>query len=78
MQTKIAYELGATLHSVHGTFQLKSGKIRFNPATGEASGSVIVDATTGQSGNDSRDSRMHREIILSQKFPEHRIYGAPR
>lgn len=70
VQTKIAYELGATLHSVHGTFQLKRGEIRFNPSTGEASGSVIVDATSGQSGNDSRDGRMHREIILSQKFPE--------
>jgi polyisoprenoid-binding protein YceI len=69
-QTKIDYTLGATLHTVHGTFQLKSGEIRFDPQTGAASGSIIVDAKSGQSGNDSRDGKMHREIILSQKFPE--------
>jgi polyisoprenoid-binding protein YceI len=75
-QTTIAYTLGATFHTVHGTFQLKRCEIRFDPATGAASGSVIVNATTGESGNDSRDGRMHREIILSQKFPE--IVFTPR
>lgn len=69
-QTKIEFTLGATLHTVHGTFRLKSGTIRFDPATGAASGALIVDATSGASGNDSRDTKMHKEIIESQKFPE--------
>jgi len=49
--TKIDFTLGATLHTVHGTFKLKSGEIRFDPATGKASGAVIVDATSGYTDN---------------------------
>lgn len=69
-RTEIHYTLGATAHTVHGTFQLKSGTVHFDPATGKASGSIVVDATSGKSGNDGRDSKMHREILESQKYPE--------
>jgi polyisoprenoid-binding protein YceI len=69
-QTHIEYTLGATLHTVHGTFQLKSGVVRFDPSTGKASGAIVVDAASGTSGNDGRDSKMHKEILESQKYPE--------
>ena len=69
-QTQIAYTLGATLHTVEGTFKLKSGTVHFDPATGKAGGTIVVDATSGNSGNDGRDSKMHREILESQKYPE--------
>jgi len=69
-QTQIEYTLGATLHTVHGKFRLKSGTVRFNPSTGKASGAIVVDATSGNSDNEGRDSRMHREILESQKYPE--------
>lgn len=69
-QTKIEFTLGSTLHTVHGTFKLKSGAVRFDPATGTISGAIIVDATSGESGNGGRDRRMHREILESGKFPE--------
>jgi len=69
-QTQIEYTLGATLHTVHGTFKLKSGIVHFDPATGKASGTIMADATSGNSGNDGRDSKMHREILESQKYPE--------
>jgi polyisoprenoid-binding protein YceI len=69
-QTRIEYTLGATLHEVHGTFKLKSGVVRFDPATGKAGGAIVVDATSGNSGNDGRDSKMHREILESAKYPE--------
>jgi polyisoprenoid-binding protein YceI len=68
--TRIEFTLGATLHSVHGTFKLKSGTIHFNPSTGSASGLVIVDATTGDSGNEGRDRKMHKEILESNRYPE--------
>jgi polyisoprenoid-binding protein YceI len=67
---KIEYSLGSTLHTVHGTFALKSSAIQFDPTSGKISGAIVVDATSGQSGNNSRDSRMHREILESAKFPE--------
>ena len=69
-QTKIEFTLGSTLHTVEGTFKLKSGTIRLDPSTGKMSGSIIVDATSGQSGNEGRDRKMHREILESGKHPE--------
>lgn len=69
-QSRVNFTLGDVLHTVHGTFHLKSGTIRFNPATGEASGSLVVDATSGNSGNQSRDRRMHRQILQDQTYPE--------
>jgi polyisoprenoid-binding protein YceI len=68
--TKIEFTLGDVLHTVHGSFRLKSGTISFNSATGEAGGSVVVDATSGDSGNKSRDRKMHKEILQSQQYPE--------
>jgi polyisoprenoid-binding protein YceI len=68
--TRIEFTLAATLHTVHGTFKLKRGTIHFNPSTGSASGLVIVDATTADTQNKSRDQEMHQEILQSQRFPE--------
>ena len=68
--SRIEFTLPATLHAVHGTFALKSGTIRFNPSSGAASGLVVVDATSGNSGNSGRDHKMHAEILESQRYPE--------
>jgi polyisoprenoid-binding protein YceI len=69
-QTTIEFTLDSTLHTVHGTFKLKSGHISFDAGTGKASGEIIVDATSGDSDNKSRDKKMHQEILESQKYPE--------
>ncbi len=68
--SKVNWTLGDVLHTVHGTFKLKRGDIRFDPDTGKASGDVIVDATSGNSGSSARDSRMHKNVLESGKFPE--------
>ena len=69
-QTRIEWTLNDVLHTVHGTFKLKSGTISFDPASGTARGLILVDATSGQSGNQSRDKKMHKEILESQRYPE--------
>jgi polyisoprenoid-binding protein YceI len=69
-QSKVEFALGATLHTVHGSFQFKRGAIRFDPASGRASGELLVDARSGASGNDTRDRKMHKEILESQRFPD--------
>jgi polyisoprenoid-binding protein YceI len=69
-QTKIEFSLSGTMHTVHGKFALKSGTIRFDPSTGKIGGTIVVDATSGDSGNGGRDARMHREILESARFPE--------
>jgi polyisoprenoid-binding protein YceI len=68
--TQVNFTLGATLHTVHGRFKLKSGQIHFDPATGKAGGQIILDATSGNTDNSSRDNKMHGEILESAKFPE--------
>jgi len=69
-QTKINFSVESTLHTVHGTFRMKSGEIRFDPATGKASGSIVVDATSGNSDNEGRDRKMNKEVLESDKFAE--------
>lgn len=69
-QSKLNWTLGTTLHMVHGTFSLKRGILKFDPASGNASGEFVADATSGQSGNDSRDKKMHGEILESGRYGE--------
>jgi polyisoprenoid-binding protein YceI len=69
-QTRVDFTLSTTLHTVHGAFHLKSGTIRFDPATGRASGSVIVDARSGESGSSGRDRRMHQNVLGSERYPD--------
>ena len=69
-QTKIEWTLGDVLHTVHGTFKMRSGSVTFDPKSGDASGEIIVDATSGESGNHARDKKMHKEILESQRYPE--------
>jgi polyisoprenoid-binding protein YceI len=69
-QTKVEFALDTTLHKVHGTFQLKSGQIHFDTATGKATGAITVDARSADSANKSRDKKMHQEILESPRYPE--------
>jgi polyisoprenoid-binding protein YceI len=69
-QTQIEFSLNGNFHTVHGKFALKSSTVRFDPSSGKMTGSIVVDATSGESGNGSRDKKMHREILESAKFPE--------
>jgi len=69
-QTRVEFTLGTLLHTVHGSFRLKQGTIHFDPATGKAGGQIVVDATSGDSGNGSRDNRMHKSILESARYPE--------
>ncbi|HKO20960.1 MAG TPA: YceI family protein [Acidobacteriaceae bacterium] len=67
--TAIHWTLGATAHTVHGTFRLTSGSFRIDRTTHDVTGLIVIDATSGESGDSARDRRMHREIIQSDKFP---------
>ena len=69
-KTTVKWTLADVLHTVEGTFALKSGAITFDALTGEASGQIIVDAASGNSGNGTRDSKMKKEVLESAKYPE--------
>ncbi len=68
--TQINWTVNSALHLVHGTFKLKSGQLKFDPATGAASGKIVVDVPSGESESGARDKRMHKEVLESAKFPE--------
>jgi polyisoprenoid-binding protein YceI len=69
-QSNVHWTLGSSLHTVHGAFALKRGSLQIDPVSGKASGEVIADATSGHSGNDSRDRKMHKEVLESGRFSE--------
>jgi multidrug efflux pump subunit AcrB len=69
-QSKVHWALNTTFHIVHGTFAIKKGRMRVDLATGRATGEIIVDATSGSSGNDGRDRKMHREVLESSRYTD--------
>ena len=70
-KSKVHYTLETTVHTVHGMFALKDGsKLHFDPTTGKASGELAAYATSGESGNKSRDERMYKEILETRKYPD--------
>ena len=69
-QTAVHWTLPSSLHTVHGTFAVTRGMLSLEPDSGRASGEIVVNAKSGQSGNDGRDSKMHKEILESTKYPD--------
>lgn len=68
-QASVKFTLGDVLHTVHGTFKVKQGDLRVE-ADGKVSGQIVVDASSGESGNGARDRKMHNEILESSRYPE--------
>src|SRR5258708_9653443 len=75
-KTLIEFRLPGTLHATHGKFKLAHGTISADLATGEASGSIVVDASSGDSGIGARDKDMRESVREAQKYPE--IIFTPR
>lgn len=69
-KTEIHWTLHDILHTVQGTFRLKGGVMTFDPVTGAAEGEFLVDVTTGESGNSTRDGKMQKEVLESSKYPQ--------
>src|SRR5208282_3983842 len=49
-KTLIEFRLPGALHTTHGAFKLEHGIIKADRGTGEAGGSITVDAISGDSG----------------------------
>ena len=69
-QSTVNFVLGDVLHTVRGTFHLKQGSLRLDPASGTLAGEIVVDAKSGNSGGAMRDRKMHREVLESDRYPE--------
>ena len=69
-KTLVEFRLGGSLHSTHGKFQLRTGIIKADSASGKAEGMIVVDAASGDSGDSIRDHRMKDSVLEAEKFPE--------
>ena len=67
--SRVSFTLDATGHTVEGTMALKSGRIAFDPATGAASGEIVLDLKSAQTGNNGRDKDMHAKVLETGKYP---------
>ena len=68
-QTEVHWKVTAGIHTIRGTFKLKTGELIFNPKTGIAEGEILVDATTGQTGNAANDRRVQNDVLESNRYP---------
>lgn len=57
-------------HDVSGTFHITSGDVGFDRATGKMTGTIVVSADSGDSGNESRDKKMKKDQLKVSQFPE--------
>ena len=64
-RARVEFTLGDVLHTVHGRFTVKRAGVVFDAATGKASGEIVVDAASGDSGSGARDRRMRKEVLES-------------
>jgi polyisoprenoid-binding protein YceI len=69
-KTLVEFRLGGSLHTTHGKFQLRTGMIKADSASGKAEGMIVVDAASGDSGDSIRDHRMKDSVLEAEKFPE--------
>ena len=67
--SKVSFTLDATGHTVEGTLAVKSGRIAFDPATGAASGEIVLDLKSAQTGSNGRDKDMHGKVLETGKYP---------
>jgi YceI-like domain len=61
--SEIKMTLNTTHEIVNGTFHIQSGSIEFDRGAPRMSGSVVVAAGSGKTGNGSRDKKMNKEIL---------------
>jgi polyisoprenoid-binding protein YceI len=67
--TEIHLKVGSLPRDVRGTFQFKGGAVAIDPDSTLAQGELLVDASTGHTGNAARDKEMQEEVLESKRYP---------
>ena len=68
--SSVAFGLTGTGHEVHGSFHVASGTITFDRTLGKASGSIVVSAASGDSGDKGRDKKMHSDVLDVEHYAD--------
>ncbi len=66
----VSFTLGGSGHETHGTFHVQNGSIDFDRTAPRLSGSVVVAAGSGKTGNGSRDKKMTNEVLDAPHFAD--------
>jgi hypothetical protein len=61
--SEVKMTLKTTHEVVNGTFHIQPGSLEFDPSAAKMSGSVVVLAGSGKTGNGSRDKKMNKDIL---------------
>ncbi|HTX77224.1 MAG TPA: YceI family protein [Terracidiphilus sp.] len=67
--SQVRMTLKTTHELVSGAFHVQSGSIEFDPGAPAMSGSIVVLAGSGNTGNGSRDKKMNKDILKVEQFP---------
>jgi polyisoprenoid-binding protein YceI len=68
--SQIAFALAGSGHHVNGTFRVQSGSIDFDRTAHTISGSVVVAAGSGNSGEPGRDKKMNNDVLDVAHYSE--------
>jgi polyisoprenoid-binding protein YceI len=68
--SQVAFALGGKGHHVNGVFHVQSGSIGFDRTAKTISGTVIVAAGSGDSGEGSRDKKMNSDVLNTEQYAE--------
>jgi polyisoprenoid-binding protein YceI len=68
--SQVAFALAGTGHHVNGSFHVQSGAVDFDPAASKISGSIVVAAGSGNSGEPSRDKKMNSDVLDVAHYSE--------
>jgi polyisoprenoid-binding protein YceI len=67
--SEVHFTLGATDGPVQGTFHVSAGDFTLDQASDAMTGTVSVDAASGNSGKTGRDKKMTKDELKAQTYP---------
>jgi polyisoprenoid-binding protein YceI len=68
--SQIGWALAGNGHHVNGTLHVQSGTVDFDRSAHTISGSIVVAAGSGNSGEPSRDKKMNSEVLDVAHYSE--------
>lgn len=68
-KTSATFRVRATVFDIDGVLAMGPGQIRFDSATGAASGQITIDLRGTKTGSRLRDWEMHRRVLETERYP---------
>lgn len=68
--SNVKFYLASNHDPTNGTFHVTKGTVDFDRSSPKLSGLIVVDASSGNSNNSSRDKKMTAEVLEAAKFSE--------